>query len=89
MTKSPELACRLLDVDEVAALLRLSARSIYRLAEKGQLTVPVRIGRNLRWREDEIIAYIRHLPQQRPSHSDAEDVTVPGQPGFPIRSIVE
>lgn len=53
MTASPErpaVAPALLDVGAVAELLNCSVRHVYRLADRGAMPQPVRLGSLLRWR---------------------------------------
>ncbi len=40
---------RLLSVAEVASLLNVCERHVYRMADAGQLPRPLRIGRTVRW----------------------------------------
>jgi len=47
MATRPEAA--LLDVQAVAAMLNCSPRQVYRLADRGALPRPVRLGRLVRW----------------------------------------
>lgn len=39
----------LLDVEEVAALLRCSTRHVYRLVDSGKMPKPVKLGSLVRW----------------------------------------
>ena len=39
----------LLDVQEVASLLAVSERTVYRLADRGKMPPPVRLGALVRW----------------------------------------
>ena len=48
----------LLMVRDVAAMLRLSERTVWRRAAAGELPAPLRIGNSVRWRRDEIIAWV-------------------------------
>jgi excisionase family DNA binding protein len=56
----PDLAAlaALLDVKAVAALLGCSPRHIYRLADAGHMPPPVRLGALVRWRRQEIDAWL-------------------------------
>ena len=54
---------RFLTVDEVAAVLRLSRMTVYRLVHSGELEA-VRIGRSFRIREGSILAYIGETPDR-------------------------
>jgi excisionase family DNA binding protein len=44
----------LLTADDVGRLLSCSRRSVYRLADKGRIPAPVRLGNLVRWRRDEL-----------------------------------
>lgn len=48
----------LLTIRELAKVLKLSPRSIWRLVKNQKLPVPVRIGGSIRWRADEITRWI-------------------------------
>jgi len=48
----------LLDARHVAALLSVSARQVWRLNATAMIPTPVRIGRSVRWRRDEIDAWV-------------------------------
>ena len=48
---------RLLTVNEVADLLRVSRMTVYRLIKEGQLAA-IRVGRNYRLREDDVDEYL-------------------------------
>jgi excisionase family DNA binding protein len=48
---------RLLTVNEVADLLRVSRMTVYRLIKEGELKA-LRVGRNYRLREDDVDAYL-------------------------------
>ena len=52
--KLPEL----LTIRELAKVLKLSPRSIWRLVKNHQLPAPVRIGGSIRWRADTITRWI-------------------------------
>lgn len=49
---------KLLTVEEVAEMLRVSKMTVYRLAEKGELP-SVRVGRSIRIVEDGLDMYLR------------------------------
>lgn len=51
----------LLDIKQVAAMLSISEKSIRRLLDAGKFPRPVRIGRLLRWRYKDIVAYVNKL----------------------------
>ena len=48
----------LLTIRELAKVLKLSPRSIWRLVKNHQLPAPVRIGGSIRWRADDITRWI-------------------------------
>jgi len=48
----------LLTVDEVAAILKCSPRTVYRLADAGRIPPPYRLGGLVRWRADIVKAWI-------------------------------
>jgi excisionase family DNA binding protein len=50
---------RLLSVREVAELLGLGQRTVYRLADAGELPSPIRISRLVRWRLSDIETYVQ------------------------------
>ncbi len=51
-------AAALLDVRAVAALLDCSPRHVYRLADAGQIPPPVRLGSLVRWRRQDLDAWL-------------------------------
>ncbi len=59
-TKYPETPTpkALLDVCDVARMLGLSSRSVWRLRDRGALPQPVRLSGSVRWRRDELDAWI-------------------------------
>ena len=48
----------LLTIRELAAILKVSQRSIWRLVASGQLVGPLRVGGSIRWRRDDIRNWI-------------------------------
>jgi excisionase family DNA binding protein len=54
---------KLLSRRQVAELLSVSDRTVRRLAERGDLSAPVRIGRAARWHESGVLDYVRQLSQ--------------------------
>lgn len=48
----------MIDVREVASILRISTRSVWRLVATGDLPQPARFGRSARWRLTDIEACI-------------------------------
>jgi excisionase family DNA binding protein len=51
-------AAQLLDVRAVAAMLDCSTRHIYRLADAGRMPAPVRLGTLVRWRRQDLDAWL-------------------------------
>jgi excisionase family DNA binding protein len=64
MTDTPSLAApepsaaQLLDVRAVAALLDCSTRHVYRLADRGAMPPPIRLGALIRWRRQDLDAWL-------------------------------
>ena len=50
--------CQLLDVRDVAALLKVSVRQIWKLVASGRLPQPVRLGRSVRWLSADIGLFV-------------------------------
>ncbi len=48
----------LLTIRELATILKVSQRSIWRLVASGQLVEPLRVGGSIRWRPDDIRDWI-------------------------------
>lgn len=48
----------LIDAEELARMMGVSERTLWRLLSGHKLPQPVRIGRNTRWRLAEVIAWI-------------------------------
>jgi len=57
MTTAKEPA-RLLDVGRVAALLGVSSRQVYRLADGGRMPRPLKLGGAVRWDREAIESWI-------------------------------
>jgi prophage regulatory protein len=53
-----ETTSLLLAAEEVAAMLGVSERTLWRLLSAGKVPKPVRFGRNTRWRVDEVKEWI-------------------------------
>lgn len=54
----PPVGALLITADELATLLGLSARTVWRMHSAGRLPAPVKLGRAVRWRQKEIDAWI-------------------------------
>lgn len=48
----------LVDVHEVARLLSISTRAVFKWVEQGKLPKPLKIGRCCRWRKSELVAWV-------------------------------
>ncbi|AMV40262.1 helix-turn-helix transcriptional regulator [Planctomyces sp. SH-PL62] len=55
---STDTAPQLISAEELAGLLGISERTLWRLLSARQLPQPLRLGRNTRWRSDEIRRWI-------------------------------
>ena len=56
---------QLVDLEDVAARLVVSKRSVWRLIASGDLVPPVKIGRLVRWFEADLQSYLDRKRQQR------------------------
>ncbi|MEQ8787457.1 MAG: helix-turn-helix domain-containing protein [Pirellulaceae bacterium] len=57
----PKRPKQLLTTRDVAKLLSVSEKTVRRLRDAGKLPPAVHVGRMLRWREEDIAAYIDRL----------------------------
>ena len=55
---APQAEALLLTADAVAKLLSVSRLSVWRWRSAGKLPQPIKVGRTVRWRRAEIIAWI-------------------------------
>jgi len=62
----------LLTIRELAAILKISQRSIWRLVSNGKLIQPLHVGGSIRWRQDEVLKWIE---QGCPGMPDLENST--------------
>ncbi len=57
----------LITAEELAALLGISKRTVWRLKSEGRLPEPVRLARSVRWRYNEVVEWIDNgCPAQMP-----------------------
>jgi prophage regulatory protein len=56
---STDTSPKLINAEELARLLDVSERTLWRLLSGGKLPQPVRIGRNTRWRLEEVSDWIQ------------------------------
>ncbi len=54
----PGVTAELLDADQLGAMLQVSRRTLYRLADAGRLPFGIKLGGVRRWRRSEILAWI-------------------------------
>lgn len=59
------VAVRQFQAKELAALLSISVREVWRLVAKGDLAQPVKIGRCSRWFESDVVELQARLREQR------------------------
>lgn len=65
----------LIPAEEVALMLGVSERTLWRLLSAGKVPEPLRIGRNTRWRAAEVREWIeRGCPNRRPGANSALNV---------------
>ncbi len=57
-TRPPTELAQLLDVADVAAMLGVSGRHVYRLADAGRMPRPVKLGGSVRWSRAAILEWI-------------------------------
>lgn len=70
MSKIVVDAPALLSVDQVAALLQVSTRTVWRLLSSGELIEPVRMRGNTRWRREELESWIESGCPRAESHQE-------------------
>jgi excisionase family DNA binding protein len=58
LRREPFTEARLLTVNEVADLLRVSRMTVYRLIKQGEMAA-LRVGRNFRLREEDVHSYLK------------------------------
>lgn len=63
---------RMIDVQEVAAILHISARSVWRLVSLGDLPRPMHFGRSARWRLTDVEAWIESCASNQQTNSQVE-----------------
>ena len=59
-----DAAVRLLGVLDVAEILGVSDRTVWRLIQLGTIPKPFHVGRSARWVEDELHSHIRRLADE-------------------------
>jgi predicted DNA-binding transcriptional regulator AlpA len=58
MPAIPTDLARLIDTKEASGITRVSIRTLRRLADAGDCPPPIRVGRCLRWRLGDLVAWI-------------------------------
>lgn len=58
MNGKPNPEATLLTVEQVASLVQVSTRTVWRLVSSGDLVEPIRMGGNTRWRRADLDAWI-------------------------------
>lgn len=63
MTRTPDLRStnedvRLIAADQLADMLDVSTRTVWRLLSTGRMVQPIRIGGSVRWRLDDVRGWI-------------------------------
>lgn len=69
MTEQPETMPELLNAREVAQILRISERSVWRLVSEQKLIAPLRIGGSARWPKSEIQRCLQSAATERDARS--------------------
>ena len=73
---APKLERWLLRRTEVEALVGLSRSAIYSRLQSGDFPPPVKLGRGaIRWRSDELLAWVDALPKANPGELETEAET--------------
>jgi len=57
-TVPQRMACELLTAVQLAELLNISERTLYRLKSRGSLPAPIQLGGSIRWRRAEILQWV-------------------------------
>jgi excisionase family DNA binding protein len=55
----------LISLEDVARILGVCVRSVRRMADRGELPRPVKVGRAVRLFKSEVMAYLKRLREQR------------------------
>jgi excisionase family DNA binding protein len=53
-------SCALLDVRQVASLLNVSPRTVYRLCDGAKMPRPIRLGALVRWERSAVVTWIQN-----------------------------
>lgn len=58
MEPPQRMVCELLTAMQLAELLNISERTLYRLKSRGSLPAPIQLGGSVRWRRTEILEWV-------------------------------
>jgi predicted DNA-binding transcriptional regulator AlpA len=61
----PNTPIVLLTVKDLAQLLKISIRSVWRLCSSGEIPRPIKIGASCRWDSEEVTGYLQSLKGDR------------------------
>lgn len=68
----------LLPARDLARMLAVSTRTLWRLLDAGKLIQPIRLGGSVRWRREEVEAWIRAgCPEQKPERIPLDEELPP------------
>jgi excisionase family DNA binding protein len=67
---------KLLTIDDLAALFRVSKITIARWVKQGVLPLPIRFGRRcIRWRPEDLAAHVAAMPAATTAETESEAVS--------------
>ncbi len=65
ITKTPDVPDQLLTLEQAAAILAISRRTLYRMIAAGEFPAPLRVGGARRVAASDLTAYLTRLKQRR------------------------
>lgn len=65
MNENTTVSERFISLQELAKLLSVNARTVYRLIQSGLIPKPVKIGHSVRFPVSDVEMYIEHLKESR------------------------
>lgn len=71
MYNEPTQKAALLSVQQVASLMQISTRSVWRLLSSGELIEPVRLRGNTRWRRAELKPGLKRVARRSSQAKDS------------------
>ena len=72
-SNDPGDAPALLPAKHVAKLLQISTRTLWRLLSAGKIITPIKLGRSVRWRKEELMRWIAAGCPPHSKQSDKEN----------------